>query len=421
MKKKRLLGKVLMAAAMLGVVAYFGINIASYFEDPLTTTLAYTYRVNQGVDVTGYVVREEVLLPDEDAGVLHLTRAEGEKVSRHGTVATIYADSASLQAQTEVDELTTRIEQLQYARDAAVADEVALKLDSQIITALLDYQEEVTAGQLRSAETAGGKLRSLILKRDYTHADTENLEAQITALQAERNAKKAQVSASVRRVTTPSSGLWSAAVDGYEAVLTPASVLSMTPTQLSSAAADSAATSNTGKMILGDTWYFAAVLSEADAKDLKKKESGGVDLSLRFTKEAERDLDVSIVHISDAENGRCVVVLEGQTYLQELTMLRQQRAQIVTGTVEGLRIPKEALHAEKTSSTQDGIAKSDAVGVYCIVGMEARFKPVEVIYSGESFVIVRSTAKEDQENIRLRSGDEVIVQARGLYDGKVVG
>jgi translation initiation factor IF-1 len=53
--------------------------------------------------------------------------------------------------------------------------------------------------------------------------------------------------------------------------------------------------------------------------------------------------------------------------------------------------------------------------------MEARFKPVEVIYSGESFVIVRSTAKEDQENIRLRPGDEVIVQARGLYDGKVVG
>ena len=96
MKKKKLLGKVLMAAAMLGVVAYFGINIASYFEDPLTTTLAYTYRVNQGVDVTGYVVREEVLLPDEDAGVLHLTRAEGEKVSRHGTVATVSSDSASL-------------------------------------------------------------------------------------------------------------------------------------------------------------------------------------------------------------------------------------------------------------------------------------------------------------------------------------
>ena len=421
MKKKKLLGKVLMIAAMLGVVAYFGVNIASYFEDPLTTTLAYTYQVSQGVDVTGYVVREETLLPDEDAGVLHLTRSEGEKVSRYGTVATVYADSASLQAQTEVDELTTRIEQLQYARDAAMADEVALKLDSQIITALLDYQEEVSAGQLRSAETAGSKLRSLILKRDYTHADTENLETQIASLQTELAAKKAQVSASVRRVTAPASGLWSAAVDGYESVLTPESILFMTPSQLSSVTADSAVSSNTGKMVLGDKWYFAAVLSESDARNLKKQEAGGVRLSLRFAKEAERDLSVSITHISDAENGRCVVVLEGELYLQELTMLRQQRAQIVTSTVEGLRIPKEALHAQKTSSTEEGTAKSDAVGVYCIVGMEARFKPVEVIYSGETFVMVKSTAGENQESIRLRPGDEVIVQARGLYDGKVVG
>ena len=421
MKKKKLFGTVLMAAAMLGVVAYFGVNIASFFEDPLTTTLAYTYQVSQGVDVTGYMVREEVLLPDEDAGALHLARAEGEKVSRGGTVATVYADSASLQAQTEVDELTTRIEQLQYARDAAMADEVALKLDSQIITALLDYQEEVTAGQLRSAETAGSKLRSLILKRDYTHTDAENLESQIAALQTERDTKKAQVSASVRRVTTSVSGLWSAAVDGYESILTPDSVLTMTPSQLSSLSAEEGAVSNTGKMILGDKWYFAAVVSESDAGNLKKEESRGVSLALRFTKETQRDLPVRIAHISDAEGGRCVVVLEGDEYLQELTMLRQQRAQIVTGTVEGLRIPKEALHAEKTSSTDEGTTKTDAVGVYCVVGIEARFKPVEVVYSGENFVIAKSTAGEDQENIRLRPGDQVIVQARGLYDGKVVG
>ena len=410
MKKKKLFGTVLMAAAMLGVVAYFGVNIASFFEDPLTTTLAYTYQVSQGVDVTGYMVREEVLLPDEDAGALHLARAEGEKVSRGGTVATVYADSASLQAQTEVDELTTRIEQLQYARDAAMADEVALKLDSQIITALLDYQEEVAGGQLRNAETAGSKLRSLILKRDYTHTDAENLESQIAALQTERDAKKAQVSASVRRVTTSVSGLWSAAVDGYESILTPDSVLTMTPSQLSSLSAEEGAVSNTGKMILGDKWYFAAVVSESDAGNLKKEESRGVSLALRFTKETQRDLPVRIAHISDAEGGRCVVVLEGDEYLQELT-----------GTVEGLRIPKEALHAEKTSSTDEGTTKTDAVGVYCVVGIEARFKPVEVVYSGENFVIAKSTAGEDQENIRLRPGDQVIVQARGLYDGKVVG
>ena len=103
-------------------------------------------------------------------------------------------------------------------------------------------------------------------------------------------------------------------------------------------------------------------------------------------------------------------------------MLRQQRARIITGSVEGIRVPKEALRAEKTTQTQEGgTVKSDGTGVYCVVGMEARFKPVEVVYSGESFAIVRANAPADKERIRLRPGDEVIVAARGLYDGKVVG
>lgn len=53
--------------------------------------------------------------------------------------------------------------------------------------------------------------------------------------------------------------------------------------------------------------------------------------------------------------------------------------------------------------------------------MEARFKPVEVVYRGESFVLVRSTAESNQEKLRLRPGDEVIISANDLYDGKVVG
>ena len=421
MKRENLGTKLLMAAVTIGVIAYFGVGIYRYFEDPLSTTLAYTYQISQGVDVTGYMVRQESVLPDEDAGVLRLSRGEGEKVSRGGTVATVYADSDALRRQTEVDELSTRIEQLQYARDAAMADEVSLKLDGQIRTALLDYRKDVAASRLRDAESDGTKLRSLILKRDYTHTDAENLETQIAALQAQLKEKKAQASASVRRVTTPVSGLWSAAVDGYETVLTPKSVMSMTPSQLSAAQPDETVRSSTGRMVLGDKWYFAAVVTQSEAEKLQKEVGRGVPLALRFTKEAERDLEVTIASVSAPEDGKCVVVLEGDTYLQELTMLRKLRAQIVTGTVEGIRVPKEALRAEKTTLLEGALTKTDATGVYCIVGMEARFKPVQVVYSGESFVIVQSTAPPDKESIKLRAGDEVIVSARGLYDGKVVG
>ena len=59
-------------------------------------------------------------------------------------------------------------------------------------------------------------------------------------------------------------------------------------------------------------------------------------------------------------------------------------------------------------------------GVYCVVGAEARFKPVEVLYTGDNFLLVRSAPDLTAEKLRLRSGDEVIVQARDLFDGKVV-
>ena len=53
--------------------------------------------------------------------------------------------------------------------------------------------------------------------------------------------------------------------------------------------------------------------------------------------------------------------------------------------------------------------------------MEARFKPVEVLYNGNGFLLVRANAPEDRENLRLRPGDEIIITANDLYDGKVVG
>ena len=77
MKKSNLGIKLFMTALTLMVVVYFGIGIYRYFEDPLSTTLAYAYQVSEGVDVTGFVVRRESLLPDEDAGVRRLGRAEG--------------------------------------------------------------------------------------------------------------------------------------------------------------------------------------------------------------------------------------------------------------------------------------------------------------------------------------------------------
>ncbi|MDO4316046.1 MAG: HlyD family efflux transporter periplasmic adaptor subunit [Oscillospiraceae bacterium] len=419
MKNNALGTKLLMLAVTLGVLAYFGVQGYLYFSDPLSTTLAYSYQVEEGISLSGYVVRTEQVLPDDTSGLLRLQRSEGERVSAGGTVATVYADQASLDSQAEIDALTTRIEQLEYAQEAALSSEVSLKLDTQIMQTILDYRGSLAADRLVKAEESGGKLRSLVLKRDYTYSETEDLSGQIGELKTQLKNVRAQAAGSVRRVTAPVSGLYSAVVDGYETVLTPESLEGMTPSQLAGVRADAAVQSGVGKLILGDAWYYAAVMSAADAEELQ--EEGG-SLTLRFTKSVERDLPVNLVSVGPEENGRAVAVFRGTTYLPQLTLLRQQSAQVISRTLEGIRVPKETVRiVTRTVENEDGTAATvRTTGVYCVVGKEARFKPVEVIYTGDSFVLVRAANPADKETIRLRPGDEVIVAARDLYDGKVV-
>ncbi|WP_230379646.1 hypothetical protein, partial [Microbacterium sp. ZXX196] len=84
-----------------------------------------------------------------------------------------------------------------------------------------------------------------------------------------------------------------------------------------------------------------------------------------------------------------------------LTLLRQQRAEVLYGATAGIRVPKESLRAERAVLGENGNLQTENVsGVYCMVGRSARFKPVEVLYSGDSFVLVRSTAEKEDDRLR---------------------
>ena len=419
MKNSSFATKCLLLAVTLGVLAYFGIQGLDYLSDPLTTTLAYNYQVEEGVDLSGYVVRREQVLADEAGGLLRLQRSEGERVSAGGTVALVYADQTSLDRQQEIDELTGRIDQLQFAQEASVGSEVLLKLDTQIMRSLLAYRSELAAGRLDNAEEHETELRSLVLKRDYTNSDSEDLSGQIAELQGRLKELKAQAASSVRRVTAPVSGLYSAVVDGYETVLTPDALADMTPSQLNTVKADETVASQTGKLILGDCWYYAVTMSAEQTEALR--DAGG-SMTLRFAKGVEQDQSVTLYAVGPEEQGRVVVTFRGEYNLAQLTLLRRQSAQLIRRTVAGIRVPNEALRAASTKVDQEGNrTTAEGLGVYCVVGMEARFKPVEVVYSGDGFVLVRSAAASDQESLRLRPGDEIIISAKDLYDGKVVG
>ena len=173
---------------------------------------------------------------------------------------------------------------------------------------------------------------------------------------------------------------------------------------------------NVGKLIYGNTWYYAANITDQQAEQL----SGRSTVTLRFAKGLTMDLKMTVVSISRSENGHRTLLLSSDKYIAQTTLLRQQTAELIFNSWSGLRIPKQALRMEKSTYTDKETGQevqNNRLGVYALLGGRAEFKTVEVVTEGDDYYVVRSTTDESDA---LRAGDEVIVRATELYDGQLL-
>lgn len=409
MKNSSLSTKLIVLALTLTVLAYFAVQGYRSLAGGYTTVPVYTYRTEDSVSVRGFVVRAETVLTGSGA-LLEPTRSEGERVSRGGTVANAYESAEALERVRRLDELNGRLEQLESAREASGDADSALRLEQELAGGIVALRAAMSVNGGISAESACETLKTAVLKRAYALKGEGELDRSIAALreqiERESSAEEGRV-----RVSAPFAGTYSAVTDGYENVLRPENLELLMPGELDRLTPEAVPDNAAGRLIEGETWYFAAAVDEKTAA--RAAEAGTV--TLRFARGIERELTMRVHSVSEAENGRAVLVLSCGKYLAEITLLREQSADVIFVFYEGLRVPNSALR----------ISAEGVTGVYCRVGRTAYFKPVEVIYRGEDYCLVTageidSTRESTIRLYTLRAGDELILTAEELYDGKVL-
>ena len=404
MKASTPIFKILSIVLLAAVVVYFVVQGYRYVTDPINTTLVYTSVEEVTVDVNGYLVRSEETF-HSDAGTLSHTLSEGERVGRNQVMATAYPDSGALTRVERLETLELRLEQLSFSLISYLDPDAALKLDSSINADILALRQSVSGGEYSGADEELSSLKSAILKRDYSSASQEEIEADIKATEQEIAELKNSLNGTA--ITAPEAGIYSAVCDGYDTVLTPDFLNDdLTPGKLNSVKPLSSESANVGKLIYGNTWYYAANITDQQAEQL----SGRSTVTLRFAKGLTMDLKMTVVSISRSENGHRTLLLSSDKYIAQTTLLRHQAATLVLRTYEGLRLPSTALRVNS-----DGVS-----GVYCVLGVRAKFKPAKVVYQGDGYVLV-SAASAEEDSSMLRRGDEVIVTTAELFDGKVIG
>ena len=426
MNKTNFVWRTLGLAGIAAVFLYFIGSIAGYLLDPLTTAVAYSYRSEDSVTVAGYLVREEGVLAD-NPGLVYITREEGERVSKGRSVAVVYHSQEALDQAEELEDLRIQLEQLEYAQSVASGSQEVLKLDSSIMDSIYAIRQCMTDEQYTDAEKEASSLRTLILKRDYTYSGEGDIEGQIESLTAQIRSLSSAAQSDSSAVTVSRGGYYSSLVDGYETVLTPASLEDLTPSLLRSIQPDPTLTSSVGKMIYGNTWYYVTAMATDEAALLEEGDS----VSLRFVSGLQQDVPMTVDRIGADEHGQTIVVLSADQYISITALLRDQNAQIILKSYDGIRIPQESLRVwKRTVENEDGTETTESlVGVYCRIGVEAWFKPVTVVYQGEDYYLVTANptamgsgmSEKQTELYTLRAGDEVVVTAKDLYNGKVIG
>ena len=87
MNRSSFVSKLFTPVITLLVLAYFGYQIYGYVSDPFSTTLAYTYQVEDTVDISGYVARR---LIDFLSGVAYAGEGKIKKVAANTYIITPY-------------------------------------------------------------------------------------------------------------------------------------------------------------------------------------------------------------------------------------------------------------------------------------------------------------------------------------------
>ena len=393
-KRSSPLLKVLPIAVLAAVLVYFAAQVYNYFADPMTITLVYEAQAEDVISMEGWLVRTEEPLPGQ-TGTVSRAVQEGQRV---------YSDDSALQTVSRIETLELQLQQLQFALTSYLDPDAALKLDTSITGDILTLRQTLSAGDYAAAESDLAALKAAVLKRDHgSYTSQEEIQAQIKSVESEIQQQKAALSGA-KTVTAKASGTYSAVCDGYESVLTEAFLEDVTPGKLSGVKA-AAEQSNVGKLIYGDTWYYAVVLPAEQAAALK--DMGRVDV--RLAKGFDQSIRMSVVSVSREENGQAAVVLSSTRYLAQTTLLRHQVADAVLHTYQGLRVPADALRVSADGTT----------GVYCVDGENASFRPIELVYQGEGYALVKPT-EGVRDTQTLRSGDQVIATSGELYDGKVI-
>ena len=408
------------------IMLYVGID--AYYDRTGTVRTEYTNNVteNKKIVAKGFVVRSEAtdneqknpyVLMKSDSGIYSPVVSDGESVAKFGAVAYVFKNESQLSAYKESLELQSEIDLLTALQDEGnISCLDVTMLNSEIVSAVRDYIDAADDNDFSKISNLTDTIDYKITSMQIATGKEFKFTQEISSLKKQKE-KALKKIGNKNIVISPSAGYFSSNVDGYEGMFSFERIADegMTPAELDNLlSAEIKPDENAyGKIISEHTWYFAFNMDFMTSSSLKD----GMILNVDFPKAGISDLSMKIMSIN-RDGDRVCVVLKCVSMNDKLLSLRKETAEITIGSFTGCKISKKAI------TSVDNI-----LGVYVYAGNCCYFKPIEILFDNEDYVIAQPLLINEEKNNggasdelhTLKAYDKVIVKGRNLYDGKVIG
>lgn len=396
-------GSSVLKAFIVVLAAVFIINqIVSSVYKPVKTESAVYYTAVDGMNITGLIIRNEILVSYDGAGVMHFVTPDGNRVSKGGVIANIYDNAAASITVSEIEEVRAKISDLEDILSYNDIEAVNLDLINQRVEEKVNsFVMSTATGEYGNTQTGADELLSALNRKQAALGTANDFSGQLETLNNTLATLNASLPSARGQVLAAESGYFVSKTDGYENIFSSNDLTKITPEFLASSKAEAHPENIVGKIVSDYEWYIAAEVTINQSLNYKE----GDTLKIQTSVKSSPELSVEVKKINISESGSSAVIIFSCNEMNsELAVMRSGPMTVVKHEYSGLRVDKKALRVV------DGER-----GVYVLSGMQIHFVPVEIVYSNERYMI----CEKDKDSV-LKLYDSVVVKGRNLYDGKIV-
>lgn len=414
---------VILSVLSLLVVSY--VIQAAYFRRTgaiLTQSAAYVTE-SDSTPVSGIAIRDEAKVANSVNTAILIRKADGiyqpavddgENVAKGDYIAYKFATQEQAQAYRQSVEIDAKIRYLSlFQKMGNTKNSDISALNSDITLSINKYLYAIEKNDFTNCEELLTNINYSLISRQTATGENSDFSKEITAYTDQLKVLSNQIGEKTG-ISAPFAGYFVSTVDGFEqcydykklrtdgiTVKQIEKLLNKKPSETNNAF---------GKIVGQHIWYFAFNIPVSQASNI----SSGSTLYVSFPEKGIENLEMTVSSMNKTGD-TLAVVLKCKSIDKDILKLRKENAVISLGNYSGFKISNEAI-------TDDG---NGTIGVYVYSGQIAVFKPIDVVYRTDSYVLANPAIDEEDKNADqnkvLKQYDRIILKGRNLYDGKVLG